>query len=215
MKNSYLVTAPRHGPDVLRVLPQGARLPPIRQLARDLGVATATIARVFVSWNATRSSPPACDTAPSSWTRQPRQPRQSATSAWRRLLTASRSRHATRHRSRAGAPPGPASPGGPGPTRRPPMTTIRTSSAAHTTTGQPQHLRHFAGQTLGIGTDKCQVRSCAFAFDSVSTSALGWIGMVSCVALWQGRARQAHRQDVSHRRRGVIWPARSSSYRPG
>jgi DNA-binding transcriptional regulator YhcF (GntR family) len=29
------------------VLPQGARLPPIRQLARDLGVATATIARVF------------------------------------------------------------------------------------------------------------------------------------------------------------------------
>jgi GntR family transcriptional regulator len=29
------------------VLARGARLPPIRQLARDLGVATATIARVF------------------------------------------------------------------------------------------------------------------------------------------------------------------------
>jgi GntR family transcriptional regulator len=29
------------------VLAQGARLPPIRQLARDLGVATATIARAF------------------------------------------------------------------------------------------------------------------------------------------------------------------------
>jgi DNA-binding transcriptional regulator YhcF (GntR family) len=29
------------------VMPRGARLPPIRQLARDLGVATATIARVF------------------------------------------------------------------------------------------------------------------------------------------------------------------------
>lgn len=32
---------------VTGVLPRGARLPPIRQLARDLGVATATIARVF------------------------------------------------------------------------------------------------------------------------------------------------------------------------
>ena len=29
------------------VLAQGARLPPIRQLARDLGVATATVARAF------------------------------------------------------------------------------------------------------------------------------------------------------------------------
>ena len=76
------------------VLPQGARLPPIRQLARDLGVATATIARVFRELERDQIITTRGDTAPSSWTHLPRQPRQSATSAWRRPLTASRSRHA-------------------------------------------------------------------------------------------------------------------------
>jgi hypothetical protein len=101
-----------------------------------------------VSWNVTRSSHPRA-------TRHLRPGRTSPGSRGRARPAPGGGRSQlrgpgtpTRHRSRAGAPPGPASPGGPGPTRRPRMTTIRTSSAAHTTTGQPQHLRDFAGQAL-------------------------------------------------------------------